>query len=60
MATAILSIRWRWRWKCIALFLRSALWIVPNAGHGPVFFGAAAQFAQNALAFFRTSTDRQP
>jgi pimeloyl-ACP methyl ester carboxylesterase len=32
---------------------RSALWIVPNAGHGPVFFDAAAQFAQTSLAFFR-------
>jgi pimeloyl-ACP methyl ester carboxylesterase len=39
---------------------RAALWIVPNAGHGPVFFDAAPQFAQNALAFFRTSADRQP
>lgn len=39
---------------------RSALWIVPNAGHGPVFFDAAPQFAQNALAFFRTSAARQP
>jgi pimeloyl-ACP methyl ester carboxylesterase len=35
---------------------RSALWIMPNAGHGPVFFDAAPQFAQAALAFFRTST----
>jgi pimeloyl-ACP methyl ester carboxylesterase len=34
---------------------RSALWVVPNAGHGPVFFDAAGQFAQTALAFFRTS-----
>jgi pimeloyl-ACP methyl ester carboxylesterase len=32
---------------------RSALWIVPNGGHGPVFFDAAAQFAQTSLAFFR-------
>jgi len=32
---------------------RSALWVVPNGGHGPVFFDAAAQFAQTALAFFR-------
>lgn len=32
---------------------RSALWVVPNGGHGPVFSGAAAQFAQTALAFFR-------
>ncbi len=33
----------------------SALWVVPNGGHGPVFFDAAAQFAQTALAFFQTS-----
>jgi len=32
---------------------RSALWVVPNGGHGPVFFDAAAQFVQTALAFFR-------
>jgi pimeloyl-ACP methyl ester carboxylesterase len=32
---------------------RSALWIVPNGGHGPVFFHAAAQFVQTSLAFFR-------
>ena len=31
----------------------SALWIVPNGGHGPVFFDAAPQFVQTALAFFR-------
>jgi len=37
---------------------RSALWIVPNAGHGPVFFDAAPQFAQNALAFLRQRTGR--
>jgi pimeloyl-ACP methyl ester carboxylesterase len=34
---------------------RSALWVVPNGGHGPVFFDAAVQFAQVALAFLRTS-----
>ena len=38
---------------------RSALWIVPNGGHGPVFFDAAAQFAKTALAFFHTSAGRQ-
>jgi len=38
---------------------RSALWIVPNAGHGPVFFDVAHQFAQNALAFLRQA-DQQP
>jgi pimeloyl-ACP methyl ester carboxylesterase len=31
----------------------SALWVVPNRGHGPVFSQDAAQFAQAALAFFR-------
>jgi pimeloyl-ACP methyl ester carboxylesterase len=34
---------------------RSALWVVPNGGHGPVFFDAAAHFAQTALAFLRTA-----
>lgn len=34
---------------------RSSLWVVPNGGHGPVFFDAAPQFAQTALAFFRMS-----
>lgn len=37
---------------------RSALWVVPNGGHGPVFFDAATQFAQTALAFFRASAGR--
>jgi pimeloyl-ACP methyl ester carboxylesterase len=32
---------------------KSALWIVPNGGHGPVFLDAAAQFAQTALTFLR-------
>src|SRR6516164_4823606 len=31
---------------------RSALWVMPNSGHGSVFFDAAVQFAQTALAFF--------
>jgi pimeloyl-ACP methyl ester carboxylesterase len=31
----------------------SALWVLPNRGHGPVFSQDAAQFAQAALAFFR-------
>lgn len=31
----------------------SALWVVPNGGHGPVFFDAANHFVQVALAFFR-------
>lgn len=38
---------------------QSALWVVPLAGHGPVFFDAADRFAQTALAFFRTSAGRQ-
>jgi pimeloyl-ACP methyl ester carboxylesterase len=38
---------------------RSALWVVPNGGHGPVFFDAAPQFAETALAFFRSCTGRQ-
>jgi pimeloyl-ACP methyl ester carboxylesterase len=33
---------------------KSALWVVPNGGHGPVFVDAAAQFVQTTLAFFRT------
>jgi pimeloyl-ACP methyl ester carboxylesterase len=36
----------------------SALWVVLNGGHGPVFFDAAPQFAQTALAFFRESAGR--
>ena len=33
---------------------KSALWIVPNGGHGPVFLdAAAAQFAQTILTFLR-------
>ena len=31
----------------------SALWVVPNGGHGPVFFGAAEEFARRALEFFK-------
>jgi pimeloyl-ACP methyl ester carboxylesterase len=37
---------------------RSALWVVPSGGHGPVFFDAAAQFARTAIGFFRTSVGR--
>jgi pimeloyl-ACP methyl ester carboxylesterase len=29
----------------------SALWVVPNGGHGPVFLDAAPQFAETALRF---------
>ena len=32
---------------------RSALWVVPNGGHGPVFLDAAPEFAKAALAFLR-------
>ena len=32
---------------------RSALWVVPNGGHGPMFLDAAPQFVQTALAFLR-------
>ena len=38
---------------------RSALWVVPVGGHGPVFFDAAVQFAQTALRFFQTSAGRK-
>jgi len=31
----------------------SALWVVPNGGHGPVFLHAAPLFAQTALAFLK-------
>jgi len=34
---------------------RSALWVVPDGGHGPVFLDAALPFAQTALAFLRRS-----
>jgi len=30
---------------------RSALWVVPDGGHGPVFLDAAPQFAKAALTF---------
>ena len=32
---------------------KSALWVVPNGGHGPVFFDAAPEFARTALNFLR-------
>ncbi len=35
---------------------RSALWVVPNGNHGPVFLDAALQFVQTTLAFFRNWT----
>jgi pimeloyl-ACP methyl ester carboxylesterase len=38
---------------------RSALWVVPNGGHGPIFFGAAPQSVQTVLSFFRTQDAKQ-
>ncbi len=35
---------------------KSALWVIPNGGHGPVFLDAAKHFADTALAFLRTAT----
>jgi pimeloyl-ACP methyl ester carboxylesterase len=32
---------------------RSALWIVPDAGHGPVYGGAADDFVRVSLSFLR-------
>jgi pimeloyl-ACP methyl ester carboxylesterase len=32
---------------------RSYLWIVPNAGHGPIFGADAGRFRETALAFLR-------
>jgi pimeloyl-ACP methyl ester carboxylesterase len=32
---------------------RSALWVVPNAGHGPIFLDAADPFARASLKFLR-------
>jgi pimeloyl-ACP methyl ester carboxylesterase len=34
----------------------SALWVIPNGGHGPVFMDAAPLFAETALTFVRTTT----
>ena len=35
---------------------RSALWVVPQGGHGPIFGEASARFGETALAFFRSET----
>ena len=35
---------------------RSALWVIPNSGHGPVFLEAADQFVRTTLAFFHLRT----
>jgi pimeloyl-ACP methyl ester carboxylesterase len=32
---------------------RSALWVVPNGGHVPIFLDSAAQFIRTTLTFFR-------
>jgi pimeloyl-ACP methyl ester carboxylesterase len=32
---------------------RSALWVVPNGGHGPVFLEAADDFVRASLDFLR-------
>jgi pimeloyl-ACP methyl ester carboxylesterase len=34
---------------------RSALWVVPNGGHGPVFLDNAPQFVKTALEFLQAS-----
>jgi pimeloyl-ACP methyl ester carboxylesterase len=39
---------------------RSHLWVVPNAGHSPVFGDHAARFAETALAFLRGAWSRSP
>ena len=31
----------------------SALWVLPNGGHGPVFLEAASHFAQTSLKFLK-------
>jgi pimeloyl-ACP methyl ester carboxylesterase len=38
---------------------RSSLWVVPNAGHGPVFGPNAARFAETAEAFLRGDWPRK-
>jgi pimeloyl-ACP methyl ester carboxylesterase len=32
---------------------RAALWVAPNAGHGPIFLAAADPFVRTSLAFLR-------
>jgi hypothetical protein len=34
---------------------QSALWIVPNGGHGPIFGPMAAPFTQTAMAYLSGS-----
>ena len=53
-AIAIRSTRWRWLLRCTGPFPKSALWVLPHAGHGPVFMEAAAHFAQNPVKFLKT------
>jgi pimeloyl-ACP methyl ester carboxylesterase len=38
---------------------RAALWVVPNGGHGPVFFEAAERFARTSMEFLRTADAAQ-
>jgi pimeloyl-ACP methyl ester carboxylesterase len=38
---------------------RSHLWVIPNAGHGPVFGEAAPRFVETALAFLRRVEERR-
>jgi pimeloyl-ACP methyl ester carboxylesterase len=37
----------------LAAIPRSYLWVVPNAGHGPVFGESAPRFAETAVSFLR-------
>jgi pimeloyl-ACP methyl ester carboxylesterase len=37
---------------------RSHLWIVPNAGHAPVFGDQASQFTERALPFLQGAWSR--
>jgi pimeloyl-ACP methyl ester carboxylesterase len=34
---------------------KAALWVVPEAGHGPIFLDQADSFARRALAFLAAS-----
>jgi pimeloyl-ACP methyl ester carboxylesterase len=35
---------------------KSAIWVVPNGGHGPIFFEAPEQFARTSMDFFRVQS----
>jgi pimeloyl-ACP methyl ester carboxylesterase len=43
-----------------AAIRRSHLWVVPNAGHGPVFGEHAPQFAATAVAFLQGGRSPRP